>query len=697
MSKALGMRWLVVAAAAGMLLVIAAACGETKTIEVPGETVVVREEVIKEVMVPGETVTVTKEVVKEVMVPGETVIKEVVKEVAVPGETVVIEVEKEVVRTVEVPGQTVVVEKEVVKTVAVPGETMVVEVASERYVRNTWGELVDRPQYGGSIVIAIPDEFPSTDPNGECWGGCRMMAGTTFEKLGATDWGVPRDEFDFTAGFVNMDFVTGALAESWEQPDVLTTIFHIREGIHWQDKAPLNGRMLTAKDVEYSWHRIMGLGSGFSEVDPDIWVHLPIESVTATDDWTVEVKASEFTFDTLQNLLVSSQTFFSIHVTPEQNGDTSDWRNHVGTGAYLLSDYRDGDSMTFTKNPNYWGFDPLHPDNRLPYADEFKVIVLPEEATQVAALRTGKVATVNRWQALGVDQIEGLLRTNPELTTKKYTGWGANAAFNTEMKPFDDINVRIAMQKAVNVEEMVRLYYRGNADATPWGNAPAVSGMNAPYEEWPEDVKWMYEYDPEAAEKLLDDAGLLRGSDGIRFETEWNTCYYPDIDAALYAATYWQAIGVKVTLDVPPDNSLCWEFLSTRDSEGSIRYQMVQSDTRHALHNPLSSMRGHYHTTKGHIGEGGSIWGVNDPILDALVDKAEAITDIGELKMAGKELDMYVISQMWSLYVPPTVYGRLVVQPWLKGYRAEFGVGDTWSNAVPYMWIDLELQSDLGH
>ena len=75
------MRWLVVAVSAAMLLAVAAACS-SETIEVPGETVVVEKEVVKEVMVPGETVTV-----------------EVIKEVEVPGETVV--VEKEVVKTVE--------------------------------------------------------------------------------------------------------------------------------------------------------------------------------------------------------------------------------------------------------------------------------------------------------------------------------------------------------------------------------------------------------------------------------------------------------------------------------------------------------------------------------------------------------------------------------------------------------------------
>ena len=89
-------------------------------------------EVVKEVEVPGETVVVEREVVKEVRVPGETVVveREIIKEVEVPGETVV--VEKEVIREVEVE---VVVEKEVIKEVQVPGETVVVEKQVVKEVR----------------------------------------------------------------------------------------------------------------------------------------------------------------------------------------------------------------------------------------------------------------------------------------------------------------------------------------------------------------------------------------------------------------------------------------------------------------------------------------------------------------------------------------------------------------------------------
>ena len=57
----------------------------------------------------------------------------------------------------------------------------------------------------------------------------------------------------------------GQLAESWETPDALTIIVHIRQGVHWHDKPPMNGRELTADDIVYNYHRLTGTGSGFTE------------------------------------------------------------------------------------------------------------------------------------------------------------------------------------------------------------------------------------------------------------------------------------------------------------------------------------------------------------------------------------------------------------------------------------------------
>ena len=345
------MRWLVVAVSAAMLLAAVAACGaetvevpgetvevekevvktveipgETvvkevvKEVQIPGETVVVKEEVVKEVQVPGETVVVEKEVVKTVEVPGETVTVEVVKEVMVPGETVV--VEEEVVKTVEVPGETIVVEKEVVKTVEVPGETVVVEkevvktveVPGQKYVTDpATGKAVTAPQYGGTMTV-WGSSWVTESPSDPYFAYSDATIGVV-EKLGISDWGIDRDEFDFKTAFFPDSYLTGRLAESWDiSPDGLTYTFNIRKGVNWHNKAPMNGRALTADDVEYNFHRQLGLGN-FTDAGPNLnWPAgnlkgIPFESITAADDSTVVMKLKEPSLPALNIILLDLPTY----------------------------------------------------------------------------------------------------------------------------------------------------------------------------------------------------------------------------------------------------------------------------------------------------------------------------------------------------------------------------------------------------
>ena len=113
------------------------------------------------------------------------------------------------------------------------------------------------------------------------------------EQLGNLDWAVDRDAFDLAGAYIPDSARTGRLVESWDiSADGLTFTFHIRQGVNWHDKAPMNGRELTAKDVEYNWHCYTGLGSGYTEFSPNIaqWGGVDeagIESITATDQHTV--------------------------------------------------------------------------------------------------------------------------------------------------------------------------------------------------------------------------------------------------------------------------------------------------------------------------------------------------------------------------------------------------------------------------
>ena len=129
---------------------------------------------------------------------------------------------------------------------------------------------------------------------------------------------------------------------------------------------------------------------------------------------------------------------------------------------------------------------------------------------------------------------------------------------DVRVPPFNDINVRRAMQLALDNETAAASYWKGQANATPQGLV-GVKGYYIPFEEWDEEVKQYYRYDPEAAEKLLDEAGYPRGADGTRFQTVLNTAAFASSDFAEIAAAYWAEIGVDVKIDVLDRPRICPE------------------------------------------------------------------------------------------------------------------------------------------
>ena len=713
------MRWLVVAVSAAMLLAVAAACG-SETIEVPGETVVVKEEVVKEVMVPGETVVVEKVVTETVEVPGETVTVEVVKEVQVPGETVV--VEKVVTQTVEVPGETVVVEKEVVKEVKVPGETVVVEkevvktvagpervvikeveVVGKQYARNVWGEVVDKPQYGGSVSAISIDAgswnvFDMWHPNsGEAWNVFVL------ECLGTLDLTLPRDKTPYlTARYSDMSMARGLLAESWDvSPDMLTYTFNIREGVKWHNKAPMNGRELTAADVVFNFERNLGLGD-FAEAGPGpaFWAFTPsklsVESVTALDESTVVVRTHKAQLTSLGGLMGVPESGGCRIMPPDvisKYGDMKDWKNVAGTGPYMITDVVPSSFITFERNPDYWQNDPMHPDlqNRLPYIDQITLIEILDSAVQVAAMRSGKSALYGA-KKLSLPVAYHLRETNPELGFSRVAGSSKTTnAMRADRPPFDDINVRIAMQKAINLNEIVFGYYGGDADPTPAGFVPAFkTDQYIPYDEWPEYTKWMYEYDADEAERLLDEAGYPRGADGIRFKIGWDVNFPGwghDIDLAILVTSYWDKIGVDVEVQHFPDSSVMWARASTGDHDG-----MTEGCCRHRQAGP-------FHVSGGSrfYGSPSTHTGITDPVYNAAWEAATAATTLEDLAKATREANQRYIEQMWSNMFPVTPF-YMVHQPWLKNYRGELGAGtEDHLQVLKYLWVDTQLKEAMGH
>ena len=559
--------------------------------------------------------------------------------------------------------------------------------ADKRYVTDpTTGEPVVAPEYGGTITVPWNEEGPNPDVMLSGWYG--MFTTGVLERLANGDWGIDRSEFSFkTAPPVSA--LTGELAESWSQPDIKTVIVKIRQGVHWHDKAPMNGRELDAYDVEYNFHRVTGTGSGFSEPSAFAWIlkNFKWKSITAIDKWTVVFKLQEIRLDALGTILFDTAGQIYPPEVIKEHGDASDWRNLVGTGPFELTNYVEGTVVTYARNPNYWGYDEKYPQNRLPYVDEVRSPIMPEEATRIAALRSGKVDFLGYASVLrSVDQAESLERTNPEIELRTNLGASTGATgLNINKAPFDDIRVRKAMQMALDLETINNVFFKGYGDTTPHGQqGDAAIGYFVPFEEWPAELKEAYDYAPEGAEALLDEAGLPRGADGMRFSSVYTVLDRYDPSYYELLAGYWRDIGVDVDVQMTPIGP----FASKRRD---YDFEMLSHEMAYgSLARPLSAPDRFLTTAAAN-----SV-AANDPDYDALFAAAAAATTIEEQQRWAKLADMYPVERHWAVWGPMNPSFE-AFQPWIKGYNGELsGLGNP-NYVSARLWIDSELKKSMGY
>ena len=412
--------------------------------------------------------------------------------------------------------EALVVTKEVTVT-----EVKEVQVPGKKYVTDpTTGKVIPAPEYGGTIVRLQAYEPPHTDTY--FTHHAAMGTDGVTESLAHADWGIDRNVFDHMKRPTPLFVMKGQLATGWVQNDPLTYTISIRDDVYWHDKAPMNGRKMTAQDVEWNFQRYLHLGEAYADQEGPCCTFKSVkwDSVTATDDNTVVFKLQEPNIDTLTILFTS----YSPHILPrevvEEHGDIQDWRNLVGTGP--CSCWQTGwmaARLTWEKNPNYWGTDEKFPENQLPYADATRVLVMKDEATRIAAMRTAKGDYMG-WLANSAisttEQAEALIKTNPDITLIPYAYRSTTStAFNVDKPPFDDINVRRAMQMALDLDTINTIYFKGWAVVEPMGQVgTGAIEYVTPFDEWPEDVKPFYMYDPEGAMALLDEAGFTPDENG---------------------------------------------------------------------------------------------------------------------------------------------------------------------------------------
>ena len=561
------------------------------------------------------------------------------------------------------------------------------------------GKMVTAPEYGGTLTYAWGGRVSdNVDPLAVGFEAGWLIDGVN-EKLALGDWALDREVFDWTDNSVPTRVLTGHLAESWETPDPLTYIFHIRQGVHYaldpgsEASRLVNGRELTADDVVYTYQRNTAQGD-FTErpAQPDAAFNLPWESIEATGKYTVAMKLKKPYLDALQPILNGAWNWILPPDVIEQYGNYEDWKNVVGTGPLILTDYVEGVSKIFTKNPDHWDYDEKYPENRLPYVDEIRALLMADEATRISALRTGKIDIIQHAGVADIgnmDVIRSLQRTNPEIEVYSYYQRAFQVfGLNIRNAPFDDVRVRRALQMALDLETINDTYFGGFAD---WKNPAWISakGYYTPFEEWPEELKQYYTYDPEGAEQLLDEAGYARGADGIRFTAEYTHRDVIDLGYTEIAAGYWADIGVEVTTRIVDTGTMI-------AAKADTTYEMITGDM--GMPNPVWAMQAH-RDDQLFIRE---YLACSDPcaidrsVLDAASDAFYAATTVDEQFEAAKAYNRSVIEQHMQIWGPLAPQFQ-VNNPWVKGYNGEYSLGEIqYHTVLARLWIDQDLKREMG-
>ncbi len=532
------------------------------------------------------------------------------------------------------------------------------------------------PQYGGTLVLGSVQILKSLDV--EAAGTDILYVDSyVYEKLGVGNWAkgpAGTNEWSwFHYTYSPIQYLKGALAESWEQPDPMTVIFHLRKGVRFHNKPPVNGREVVADDVVYSYTR--------AKNNPKATVYvLPyIASITATDKYTVVFKATQLHCEFLQQLLVGC-LIWPKEMFDTYGGTISQVKAISGTGPFIADDFVTESSITFKKNPDYWAYDEVHPENRLPYVNAYKFLMIYDLPTRLAALRSGKMDYIFD---IAPQDGQTLLKTNPELVYKQDLSYLSAPKFNMRQdlktEPFSDVRVRKAMSMSIDRDKIIKEYLLGKGEKNNFPIMTNWTDVYVPIADYPPEVREQWDYNPTKAKELLKDAGYPNG-----FQTEIVTEERYRERVELVAA-YFEAIGVKPAIKVVDRAtwvSMAWGY-------GTKTYPHMIAGGAGAV-SPLDScvnkLTNAYYNTEMYA----------NPAFDAKFNEILGTLDIAKRTQLYKDIQQLYFKDV-SCITFPGEYVYHLWEPWVGGYHGEKCLGSmNFGGIAARMWIDQAAKKAAG-
>ena len=439
------------------------------------------------------------------------------------------------------------------------------------------------------------------------------------------------------------------LAERWEQNDTATEFtLHLKNGVTFSDGAPLDAPAVVANlDIWYAGRKNEGINP--IGLFPKTYDHA--EAVDAT---TVKVFFKKPTLGFIPTLGYHGSILISPKTIAQPAPQQADLSKTSGSGPYVVDSWKEGDFVKLVKRKDYnWG-PPAVGHTGPAFLDSITYKLVSEPSLRVAAVQSGQADVAYN---ASPQELQSLKEAGFTVATPRYLGFVNGWAINTKLAPYDDVKVRQALQAGINRQEIIDTVYTSD-----WKLATSFIQSNVP---GATDQSALLAYQPDRAEKLLDEAGWTKGADGIRAKDG------KPLLLTLYSNPY---LATSKSID-----ELIAQQLSKIGWKVDIRaYDVVTFGQKVAFGGPAVPA---YEVTRSFIDAGtvagiltnannGENWfalGESDKKLNELRDKIASAASVEIRSPLLDELQKYVLEQ--GYFIPRTqIVQRIYVQsPKLKG------------------------------
>ena len=515
-----------------------------------------------------------------------------------------------------------------------------------------WGGEPEQPKRGGILRVRGADP-PNFDHQLTSTGLTQSTVSFVYSKLVRHKVGA-----DIAPGTF---IIEPDLAERWEELDDTTYVFHLRQGVKWHKKPPVNGREFVAEDVKFTYERVLTEKGSVNRYLLD-----SVDRIEVVDRYTVKFLLKEPYVWFISVLAYPTSMWIIAPEVIQQYGDLKRPETAIGTGPFILERYEPNVKTVFKRNPDYYR-------DGQPYVDGVEWLVINDESTGLAMYRTGQL-DCGPWTNWAVRQqdLEAFKKSYPRLMYQDFLSQNSSVVtMRNDMPPFNDVRVRRAISHAID---------RGAINEAVWVRAAPTAAVSRGLVEWTLPIEQLgvgakyYEYDPKEARRLLAEAGYAKG-----FKTQLtvtNGLGRDRIDEAVLVQRYLKEVGIEAELKIQEHGAYTattvqGKFEGLVDSPSGVVWE-PDGRLYRAYASDSSRNMGH----------------VNDATLTAMLKEQRRTKDLEARKQLIHDIQRYVAEQQYYVYLNS---GTITTswQPYVKNFAPNAGFD--YGNRAAALWLDRSV------